>query len=112
MIIMQRAVPGRTLKDNFPDNDIDATKILCENIKALHKASIPENHNFLSLNELFKTLDIPDAILAKDRHLRYDWLSTTTKEVLLKGSVHNDNILKNGDGPATSKPGGDLFTAT
>jgi hypothetical protein len=28
MIIMQRAVPGNTLKDHFPDNDIDATKIL------------------------------------------------------------------------------------
>ena len=26
MIIMQRAEPGRTLKDNFPDNDIDAKK--------------------------------------------------------------------------------------
>ena len=27
MIIMQRAVPGSTLKDHFPDNDEEATKI-------------------------------------------------------------------------------------
>ena len=57
MIIMQRAVPGSTLRDYFPDNDIDATKILCKSIKELHKASIPESHNFYHLGELFKTLD-------------------------------------------------------
>lgn len=101
MIIMQRAVPGSTLKDHFPDNDIDATKILCTSIKELHKASIPESHNFFSLSELFKTLDqkldIPDEILAKAKHLRDDLLKSTTKEVLLHGDLHHDNILKNGD---------------
>lgn len=101
MIIMQRAVPGSTLKDHFPDNDIDATKILCESIKELHKASIPESHNFYHLSELFKTLDqkldIPNEILSKAKHLRDKLLSTTTEEVLLHGDVHHDNILKNGD---------------
>ena len=103
MIIMQRAVPGSTLKDYFPDNDIDATKILCESIKELHKASIPESHNFYHLSELFKTLDqkldIPDEILSKAKHLRDKLLSTTTEEVLLHGDLHHDNILKNGDRP-------------
>ena len=101
MIIMQRAVPGSTLKDHFPDNDIDATKILCASIKELHKASIPESHNFYHLSELFKTLDqkldIPDEILSKAKHLRDKLLSTTTEEVLLHGDLHHDNILKNGD---------------
>ena len=86
MIIMQRAVPGSTLKDHFPDNDIDATKILCASIKELHKASIPESHNFYHLSELFKALDqeldISDDILSKAKHLRDKLLSTTTKEVL------------------------------
>ena len=103
MIIMQRAVPGSTLKDHFPDNDIDATKILCASIKELHKASIPESHNFYHLSELFKTLDqkldIPDEILTKAKHLRDDLLKSTTKEVLLHGDLHHDNILKNGDRP-------------
>ena len=101
MIIMQRAVPGSTLKDHFPDNDIDATKILCTNIKELHKASIPESHNFYHLSELFKTLDqalnIPDEILNKAKHLKDELLKSTTKEVLLHGDLHHDNILKNGD---------------
>jgi streptomycin 6-kinase len=101
MIIMQRAVPGSTLKEYFPDNDIDATKILCTSIKELHKASIPESHNFYHLSELFKTLDqkldIPDEILTKAKHLRDDLLKSTTKEVLLHGDLHHDNILQNGD---------------
>ncbi|HJN37525.1 MAG TPA: aminoglycoside phosphotransferase family protein [Gammaproteobacteria bacterium] len=101
MIIMQRAVPGSTLKDYFPDNDEEATKILCASIKELHKASIPESHNFYHLSELFKTLDqkldIPDEILSKAKHLRDDLLKSTTKEVLLHGDLHHDNILKNGD---------------
>ena len=101
MIIMQRAVPGSTIKAHFPDDDIDATKILCESIKELHKASIPESHNFYHLSELFKTLDqkldIPDEILAIAKHLRDDLLKSTTKEVLLHGDLHHDNILKNGD---------------
>lgn len=101
MIIMQRAVPGSTLKDHFPDNDIDATKILCAKLKELHKASIPESHNFYHLSELFKTLDqkldIPDEILSKAKHLKDDLLKSTTKKVLLHGDLHHDNILKNGD---------------
>ena len=101
MSIIQRAVPGITLKDHFPNNDIDATKILCASIKELHKASIPESHNFYHLSELFRTLDqkldIPDEILTRAKHLRDDLLKSTTKEVLLHGDLHQDNILKNGD---------------
>jgi streptomycin 6-kinase len=101
MIIMQRAVPGRTLKDHFPDNDLDATNILCASIKELHKAPMPKSHNFYHLSKLFtaldQPLDIPDEILTKAKHLRDDLLNSTTKEVLLHGDLHHDNILKNGD---------------
>ena len=44
-------------------------------------------------------MDIPDEILAKAKHLRDDLLKSTTKEVLLHGDLHHDNILKNGDRP-------------
>ena len=106
MIIMQRAVPGSTLKSHFPDNDIDATKILCASIKELHKALIPENHNFYHLSELFKTLDqkldISDEILTKAKRLKDNLLKSTTKEVLLHGDLHHDNIL-NGESRRSSK---------
>lgn len=101
MIIMQRAVPGTTLKDHFPDGDDKATKVLCSVIKELYKADIFENHDFYNLHELFNTLDqdldIPNEILSKARHLRDELLSSTPKEVLLHGDLHHDNILQNGD---------------
>lgn len=110
MIIMRRAVPGTTLKGNFPARDDTATKILCTSIKELHQAVIPGNHNFYHLSELFKTLDqtldIPDEILTKAKRLRDELLSTTTKEALLHGDLHHDNILKNGDGWLVIDPKG------
>ena len=110
IIIMQCAKPGTTLKTYFPDRDEEATKILCANIKKLHNASIPESHNFYHLSELFKTLDqklnIPDEILAKAKHLRDELLKSTTKEVLLHGDLHHDNILKNGDDWLAIDPNG------
>lgn len=99
MIIMQRAVPGNTLKYHFPHNDEKATKILCASIKELHTATIPENHNFYHLSELFKALDrkldIPDEILGEAKHLRDYLLKSTTNVALLHGDLHHDNILKN-----------------
>ncbi len=46
---------------------------------------------------LDQKLDIPDEIVIKSKHLRDDLLKSTTKEVLLHGDLHHDNILKNGD---------------
>ncbi len=102
MIIIQRAVPGSTLKEHFLDNNEEATKILCASIKEVHKTSIPESHNFYHLSELFKALDqkldITDKILAKAKHLSDELLKSKTKEILLHGDLHHDNILKDGDG--------------
>ena len=110
MIIIQRAVPGNTLKDHFPSRETKATNILCSVIKELHKADVPKNHNFYSLHEICKILDrdliIPNEILSKARHLRNKLLSSTKKQVLLHGDLHHDNILQNGDGWLVIDPKG------
>jgi streptomycin 6-kinase len=101
MILMQRAVPGTTLKEYFPAQEKEAIKILCSVIKKLHSSGIPDNHNYFSLENLLQTLDqrldIPDCILSKARNLRDSLLSSTHKKVLLHGDLHHDNILKNND---------------
>ena len=101
MIIMKRSVPGVTLKEYFPDKNIEATTILCSVIKELHSADIPDEHDFYHVNDLLKTLDnqldIPENILSKARSIRDNLLSSTDKEVLLHGDLHHDNILKHGD---------------
>ncbi len=102
MIIMQRAVPGITLKDYFLANEAQATEALCSIIKELHLANIPKNHNFYYVKELLKILDkeldIPNEILSRARLLKDELLNSTKKEVLLHGDLHHGNILKNGDG--------------
>ena len=74
ILIMERARPGTTLKTYFPDNDTQATSILCSVITKLQQVNIPTHHNFYSLHKLFKALDqkiaITDKILSKARYLR------------------------------------------
>lgn len=100
MIIMERAVPGITLKEHFPLQETEATKILCDVINDLHTAQMPIDHNFYHIKDLLQTLDKePDILhtfLNKARKLRDKLLSTTTTEVLLHGDLHHENILKNG----------------
>ena len=101
MIIMERAVPGTTLKEYFPAKDIEATTVFCSVLNELHSANVPDKHDFYHVKDLLKTLDnkldIPDSILSKSRRLRDNLLSSTDKEVLLHGDLHHDNILKHGD---------------
>jgi len=110
MIIMECAVPGITLKEHFPLQETEATNILCNVIKDLHTAQIPIGHNFYHIKDLLQTLDkeidIPNNILNKARRLRDKLLSTTTKEVLLHGDLHHDNILKNDHGWMVIDPKG------
>jgi streptomycin 6-kinase len=104
MIIMERAVPGTTLKEYFPAREDEAITILCSVIKTLHQADIPKTHDFFHVSDVLKSLDkdleIPHKLLTKARHLRDKLLATTDKTVLLHGDLHHDNLLYKGDGQA------------
>ena len=110
MMIIQRIVPGKTLRDYFPNNDMAATKILCACTKELHKVIIPKNHNFCHLSELFtildQKLDIPSEIVNQAKYLKDYLLKSTRKEVLLHGDLHHDNILKKDNGWLVIDPKG------
>lgn len=110
MIIMECAVPGTTLKQHFPLRELEAIGILCHVINSLHSAKIPIEHNFYHIKDLLQTLDkepdIPNSFLKKACKLRDTLLRTTTKEVLLHGDLHHDNILKNSHGWMVIDPKG------
>jgi len=110
LILMERAVPGSTLKDFFPDRDIQAVETVSNIIKDLHKISIPDNNNFYSLEYILKILDneldIPKNIIKKARKLRDELLGSSQRQVLLHGDLHHDNILKNGNGWMVIDPKG------
>jgi len=100
MLLLERAVPGTSLKSYFPDQEHESIEIACIVMKKLHQASIPEHHSLPHIQDWLTALDrdwpIPDAYLKKARKLRDQLLKTTGPDVLLHGDLHHDNILHNG----------------
>lgn len=101
MLLLERCIPGFSLKTYFPTQEDDAIRITCECIKKLHKAPISETSAFPSIRNWLDKLDedwkIPLPYLKKARELRDNLLKTSTQNVLLHGDLHHENILKCGD---------------
>jgi streptomycin 6-kinase len=101
MLLLERAMPGASLKSYFPDKEQESIEIACGVMKKLHQASIPTTHNFPHIKDWLAALDkdwhIPDEHLQKARKLRDQLLKTAEADVLLHGDLHHDNILQNGE---------------
>lgn len=101
MLLLERAVPGTSLKDFFPIHEQASLAIACAVIKKLHQAQIPETHNFPDISQWLAVLDknwqIPQVYLDCARALRNHLLKTSGPHVLLHGDLHHDNIVQNGE---------------
>lgn len=101
MLLLERAIPGVSLRTYFPVKESAAICITCECLKRLHLAPLPISRALPHIKEWVRALDenhnIPAHYLHKARQLRDDLLVTTTEPVLLHGDLHHDNILQNGD---------------
>lgn len=101
MLLLERAVPGASVKSYFPDKEQESIKIACGVMKKLHQANIPEDHTFPHIKDWLTALDndwnIPKHYLQKARKLRDELLQTSEVDVLLHGDLHHNNILQNGD---------------
>ncbi len=110
MLLLQRAVPGISLKSYFRTNENESIEIVCKVMKKLHKASIPGAHHFPHVKDWLTALDkdwpIPDEYLQKARKLRDQLLQTSKPDVLLHGDLHHDNILQNGNDWMVIDPAG------
>jgi streptomycin 6-kinase len=99
MLLLERVVPGISLKSYFPTNENESIEIACRVMKKLYQASIPNHHNFLHIKDWLAALDkdwsIPDWYLKKAKKLRDQLLQTAKPDVLLHGDLHHDNILQN-----------------
>ncbi|MFH0898618.1 MAG: aminoglycoside phosphotransferase family protein [bacterium] len=100
-LLLQRAVPGETLKTFFPEQDMQATKIACQILQDLHNIqNSPDSKKFEQLSDNLKILDkkwdIQASYLNKAKTLHTHLLATTTKTVLLHRDLHHENILSCG----------------
>jgi streptomycin 6-kinase len=110
MLLLERAMPGPSLKSYFPDKEQESIEIVCGVMKKLHQANIPSVHNFPHIKDwlmaLEKDWNIPNHYLQKVRKLRDELLQTSKPDVLLHGDLHHDNILQNGDNWLVIDPAG------
>lgn len=110
MLLLERAVPGASLKSYFPNMEQESIEIVCGVMKKLHQANIPTTHNFPHIKDLLMALDkdwpIPDGYLQKARELRDQLLKTAAPDILLHGDLHHDNILQNGNNWVAIDPKG------
>ena len=101
ILLLERAVPGASLKSYFSDREQKSIEIACKVMTKLYQANIPTTHNFPHIKDWLAVLDkdwaISDAYLKKARKLRDQLLQTAKPDVLLHGDLHHDNILKNGE---------------
>jgi len=101
ILLLERAVPGTSLKSYFPDREQESIEIVCGVMKKLHQANITATHNFPHVKDWLTALDndwnIPNHYLQKAKKLRDELLQTSEVDVLLHGDLHHDNILQNGN---------------
>ena len=110
ILLLERAVPGVSLKSYFPEKDNDAIRIVCESLKRLYQAPMPRAHLWPHIKDwllaLDKNLSIPVNYLHKARRLREKLIATSAAPVLLHGDLHHDNILQNGNNWVVIDPKG------
>lgn len=101
LLLLERAVPGTSLKNYFLAKELESIQIACRVMKKLHQANIPAAHNFPHIKDWLAALDkdwnIPHRYLQKARKLRDQLLQSSGPDVLLHGDLHHDNILQNGE---------------
>lgn len=109
-LLLERAIPGISLKSYFPSKDSEAIQIACAVMKRLHQAPRPKAGLFPAVQDwlaiLDKPWDIPNQYLEKARRLRAQLLETSKQAVLLHGDLHHDNMLQYGEQWAVIDPKG------
>jgi streptomycin 6-kinase len=99
-LLLRRAVPGNSLMKYFPDREDESIEIAADVIRRLHSANdIPENFTPLEelLCDLHKKCDIPDRFISKAQRIAGHLSETTTKQTVMHGDLHHDNILRDSD---------------
>lgn len=109
-LLMERAMPGYSLKSLFPDCEEEAIQITSQMMTKLHHAPVPSHLQILKVDDWLAALDkdqvMPLHYLQKARKLKQHLLETSAQPVLLHGDLHHDNILLHEKGWVAIDPKG------
>ena len=99
VLLVQEAVPGRSLANYFLTKDEYAIQSFLKIIKLLHRKPVKEVTNFEPLITYLQPLFLPSKVdpLARDtmRDVAKQLLLTMTNQVLLHGDLYHGNIVSN-----------------
>ncbi len=101
-LLLQRALPGCSLKNSSPQQGKNNIEIACSVAKRLHNAPTPSEAGFPLIMDWLAALDkdwkLPKEHLLRARKLKHQLIKNLTgAPVLLHGDLHQDNILSHGD---------------
>lgn len=102
-LLLDQAIPGTTLKSFYPAQDEFVIDCYVNTVKRLLSKSMNSPYRFRHVRDWLKAIDkvksnlIPNSLLQRAIDLKNSLLSTMTKEIVLHGDLHHDNILQNND---------------
>lgn len=98
-LLLECLMPGTMLKEFFPERDTESINITSNIIKAFEYCQNPAPL-FLPVSDILKILDKDWPFMGhhvqKARPICTSLLTTTSKQVLLHGDLHHENILLDG----------------
>lgn len=90
-------LPGKTLKEFFPDQENESIALTCNLIQNLHQLKNKSDYPFSDLQTwgttLYRSHPLPIDLLNQAQTLLYQLLNSTSHPVLLHGDLHCDNIM-------------------
>ncbi|OAI48533.1 hypothetical protein AYO45_00940 [Gammaproteobacteria bacterium SCGC AG-212-F23] len=111
-LLLHQAIPGITLKSFYPEKLEYVIECYVNTMQKLHEKHLPSRHPFRHISDWLKSIDkvtsklIPAHLLEKAIATKNKLLATSSKQVLLHGDLHHDNLLQDGNTWVTIDPKG------
>lgn len=99
-LLLQRAVPGLSLKSLFPQKSEFVLGAYVRTMRQLHEQKQRPQYSFLHMTEWLKTFDnkyvsqIPNDLLQYTIDIKDKLLASLKSSILLHGDLHHDNVLQ------------------
>jgi len=97
-LLLEHALPGTSLVPLFPDNDDTAIAHTVQVIQLLHAAAVPTNSVLPTLAQWINDIytphaDLPTYHIHKAQAIAQQLFATQTRNVVLHGDLHHENII-------------------
>ncbi|MCO1658333.1 aminoglycoside phosphotransferase family protein [Pseudonocardia humida] len=114
-VLLERAEPGRMVRELVPRRDADATAATVDVLRRLHAADVVDGlPDVATLGADFARHlgadhgrgPLPRVLVERAAELLGDLCASAERRVVLHGDLHHDNVLRHGDGWVAIDPHG------